>query len=100
MELATIERGKILHGEAGIGAKSKKDLTFDEAMRKFLEWVKSDKKPNTIRSYTTCLDYLSEEFDGKPLSQITVWILEAYKKRRGEGRHLSERPVGISDKGF
>jgi hypothetical protein len=33
LELAAIERAKILRGEAGIGKKSKKDLTFEEAKR-------------------------------------------------------------------
>lgn len=98
LELATLERGKSFRGEAGIGVKSKKDLTFDEAKRKFIDWVKSDKKPNTTRTYDACLDYLSEEFNGKRLSQITAWSLEAYKKRRGEGRELTERPLDTNDK--
>src|SRR5262245_12405071 len=53
-ELATIERGKILRGDAGIG-KKRRDVTFDEARRKFEDWAKADKKLNTIRSYTACL---------------------------------------------
>jgi hypothetical protein len=71
LELAKIQRGKILRGEAGIGTKSKKDLPFDEAKQKFLDWVKTDRKAHTARTYTACLDYLSEEFSGKRLSQIT-----------------------------
>lgn len=98
LELATVKRGAILKGEAGIGRTSKKDLTFDQAKQKFLDWVKTDKKPNTIRTYTACFSYLSEEFSGMRLSQITPWSLEAYKKRRGEGRELTERPADISDK--
>ena len=39
LELATIERHKILRGEAGIGKKHK-DLLFKEARKKFEEkWV-------------------------------------------------------------
>src|SRR5215831_6135457 len=97
LELATIERTKILRGEAGIG-KKRKDLTFDEARKKFEDWAKADKKSNTVRSYRACLDYLSIEFSGKRLGDITPWSLESYKKRRGEGRELKERPADISDK--
>ena len=97
-ELAQVQRAAILKGEAGIGKKKRKDVSFDEAVKKFLDSVKADKRPNTIRSYIACIDYLSEEFSGKRLSQITAWSLEAYKKRRGEGRQLTERPSGISDK--
>src|SRR5215831_11306993 len=96
-ELATIERGKILRAEAGIG-KKRKDLTFDEAKKKFEDWAKADRKPNTIRSYTACLRYLSNAFSGKRLSEITPWNLEAYKKQRGEGKQLTDRPAEISDK--
>ena len=95
---AQVQRAAILKGDAGIGTTRKKDLTFDEARRKFEDWPKSDKKPNTVRSYSACLDYLSYEFSGKRLSEITPWSLEAYKKRRGEGRDLTECPTDISDK--
>lgn len=45
-ELATIERGKILRGEAGIGKKHK-DLLFMEARKKFVEkWV-AEKRATT-----------------------------------------------------
>ena len=97
-ELAGVIKGQILKGELGIGTKRKKDATFDEASKKFLDWAKADKKPNTIRIYRACLNELGKEFNGKRLSAITPWTLEAYKKRRGEGRSLGERPPDVSDK--
>ena len=96
-ELAQVQRAAILKGEAGIGEKRRKDVSFDEAVKKFLDSVTADKRQNTIRSYTACLDPLQEEFRGKWLSQITPWNLEAYKKRRGEGRQLIERPPDLSE---
>ena len=41
--------------EVGIGTKRKKDLAFDEAAKKFLDWTTADKKPNTRRIYAACL---------------------------------------------
>lgn len=85
-----------LVGELGIGKKAK-DLSFDDARKKFEDWAKADKKPNTVRSYTICLDQLGQTFSGKRLSDITPWTLEAYKKRRGEGKQLTQRPSEVSD---
>jgi integrase len=96
-ELAQVQRAAILKGEAGIGAKQKKDLIFSEARKRFEDGAKADKKPNTLRIYTACLDQLGKAFSGKRLSEITPWTLEAYKKRRGEGTQLTERPREVSD---
>jgi integrase len=97
LEFAHDERTAILRSERGFGKKGK-DLTFNDARKKFEDWVKADKKPNTIRTYTACLDKLAEIFNGKRLSDITPWSLEAYKKRRGVGRQLTERPKGVAAK--
>lgn len=96
-ELANVKRTAILKDEAGIGGKKVKDLLFEEAVKRFLDWAKADKKPNTVRIYEACLVELGKEFSGKQLGQITPWLLEAYKKRRGEGMELTERPADVSD---
>ena len=96
-ELAQVQRAAILKGEAGIGAKRKKDLHFGEARKKFEDWATADKKPNTRRTYVACLDELGKTFSGTRLSAITPWTLEAYEKRRGEGKQLVERPVALSE---
>jgi hypothetical protein len=36
-ELAAVERSKILRGEAGIGGKKRKDITFEKASEEFLK---------------------------------------------------------------
>ncbi len=80
-ELAQVKRAAILKGEAGIGRK-KKDVTFDEAKRLFLEWADANKKPLTARFYRDCLARLEEEFHGKRLSQITAFSVEGYRRGR------------------
>jgi len=90
-------RSEIHSGNVGYGKKTK-DLAFDEAVKRFLDWAKADKKPNTYRIYAACLAQLGKEFNGKRLSQITPWTLEAYKKKRGEPRQLGARPPDVSEK--
>jgi len=96
LELAQIQRGAILKGEAGIG-KKRKDLAFDDARTKFEAWVKAEKRETTRRGYRQCLDRLAEAFGGKRLSDLTPWALEAYKRRRAEGVPLLDRPDGLSE---
>jgi len=38
-ELAAVERAKILKGEAGIGGKGRKDISFDKAVEEFIKWA-------------------------------------------------------------
>jgi len=54
LELAQVQRGAILKGELGIGKKAK-DLSFDEARKKFEAWATASKKPGTAKSYKECL---------------------------------------------
>jgi hypothetical protein len=65
-ELASVERAKILKGEARIDRK-RKDIVFDKAKEIFLAWVVANKKPNTVRPYRECVTRLSESdlFAGK-----------------------------------
>jgi len=48
-ELADVKRAAILKGEAGIG-KKQKDLTFDDARKKFEAWATASKKAGTARA--------------------------------------------------
>ena len=45
-ELASVKRAAILKGEAGIGEK-RKDLPFEKAAAKFLEWAEANKRFKT-----------------------------------------------------
>jgi hypothetical protein len=53
-EIAQVKRGAILKGEVGIGHK-RKDLSFDEARKKFEAWADASKKPGTAQAYKECL---------------------------------------------
>ena len=88
-------RSEIHSGNVGYGKKVK-DITFDGAVKKFEAWMRADKKWHTVRTYSACLAQLGKEFNGKRLSQITPWTLEAYKKRRGEGQTLGKCPPDVS----
>ncbi|MEQ1794305.1 MAG: tyrosine-type recombinase/integrase [Nitrospira sp.] len=96
-ELADVKRAAILKGDAGIG-KKKKDLAFNEAREKFEGWITTEKRPNTVRRYKQCLKRLAQTFAGKRLSEITPWMLEAYKKERVTGTQLTARPPDSSDR--
>lgn len=98
-ELAAVVRGQILRDEIGIGGTKKKDLSFTEASKRFTDWMTSEKRPNTVRSYSGCLHVLAKTFGDMRLSQITPWALENYKQRRVSGVKLTEaeRPADVSD---
>jgi integrase len=96
-ELARVERAAILKAEAGIGGQKRKDLSFKDAAKKFLAWAAAEKRPHTLRYYRQCLGQLEQTFGEKRLGEITPWALEAYRKRRSDGRQLTERPEGVSD---
>jgi len=81
LELAQVQRGAILKGELGIGKKAK-DLTFDDAQKKFQLWATASKKTGTARAYEECLRRLAESFGGKRLSQISSFLIEGHKQRR------------------
>src|SRR5688572_29765922 len=70
VELASVQRARILRGEVGIGEKKRKDIGFEEAKKEFLKWTETNKKPNTARCYRQYLDELEQSFKGKRLSQI------------------------------
>lgn len=81
LELATIERGKILKGEAGI-AKRKKDISFNDAAGEFLKWAKANKRPKTAAGYESILGKLKDFFGDKKLSEIHPFLIEKYKQKR------------------
>ena len=78
-EIATVERGKALKQEAGIG-KKRKDIAFNKASDEFLKWAKANKRPSTAAFYGFCLVSLSEHFGEMKLSQISQFSIEKYKQ--------------------
>ena len=88
-EIAQVKRAEILKGEAGIG-KKRKDISFDEAADKFLDWVKANKRPKTLANFRSCIKNLSSAFGGRRLSAIHPFLLEKYKiKRLNEGAKVA-----------
>ncbi|MCI0625908.1 MAG: site-specific integrase [Acidobacteria bacterium] len=81
-ELATVERGKILRCEAGIGGKKRKDMTFEKASEEFLKWAEANKRPGTAEFYRYCLQSLARTFAGKKLSEIHPFLIEKHKQMR------------------
>ena len=96
LDLSMKYRVEILSGNVGYGKKTK-DPTFHDAAKKFLDWAIAEKKSNTVRIYTDCVHQLEKTFDNTRLSAITPWALEAYKKKRGQGQQLTDRPADLSD---
>jgi integrase len=82
LELATIERGKILRGLAGIGTKRPKDISFDAASKEFQKWADANRKVGTAGHYADCLRQLAKVFTGKQLSAVSSFAVEGYKQAR------------------
>lgn len=80
-EMASVKRNGILKGEAGIG-KKRKDVSFEEARKKFEAWAEANKKPGTVTSYKGCLRRLSESFSGKRLGELSSFLVERHKQAR------------------
>lgn len=99
LELAAVLRGQILKNEAGIGGQRRKDISFDDAGKKFLAWATAEKRSNTLRGYRKCLERLALTFGNMKLSQISPWALDSYKSKRAAGVKLeeAERPAGVTD---
>lgn len=79
-KLASIERGNIILGKAGI--RKKRDISFDQAADLFLEHSAQNPKWRTVRYHKQCIAKLTEEFSGKRLSQITTFGVESYRRKR------------------
>ena len=83
-EIAQTKRAAILKGEVGIGGKKRKDISFDEAKKHFLEWSETTRKPLSVRDHKAALKQLEKTFSGKKLSSITAFSVEGYKSQRAK----------------
>jgi integrase len=91
VELASIERAKILKCEAGIGRKNK-DISFDKAKEAFLAAAEAKNRAHTIRGYRQHLAELSGTFGAKMLSEISPFLIEKHKQTR----IADDAPVGFN----
>jgi len=81
-ELARVQRGAILKGEAGIGGPPRKDILFEKAAEQFTEWAETNRRPKTARCYKQCVVRLKESFAGKRLREIDPLSVERHKRAR------------------
>jgi integrase len=80
-ELATVERGRVLRNESGIGRK-RKDIVFDKAADEFLKWSEANHRPKSVQNYRENILQLKKSFAGKMLSQIHPFNVERHKQGR------------------
>jgi integrase len=81
-EIAAVKRAAILRGEAGIGRKKRKDISWEKAVEEFKAWVKPNIRPNTFRGYCQHLRELGQTFGARNLSEIHTFLIEKHRQRR------------------
>lgn len=94
-EIASVKRGAILKGEAGIGKKPK-DIALKKAVELYLAWVGANRRANTLRFHKECLGALEKHFGTKRLGDISESQVEAYKQGRvknGRGMVAANRQL-------
>jgi hypothetical protein len=69
-ELARVQRGASLKGQAGIGGPKLADPLFDGAAKEFTAWADTNRKPRTAKDYREIFERLKAVFGGKRLRQI------------------------------
>jgi hypothetical protein len=67
-------------------AKMGKSPCFDAFADDYLEWSKANKKPCLYEREVTSLVALRLFFTGEMLSDIILWLIEKYKKKRKDQR--------------
>jgi site-specific recombinase XerD len=71
-------------------AKTRKSPRFAAFAEEYLEWLRVNRKPLTVKKVTSVLDRLTPVFGAKKLNEITAWDMERYKRERREaGRQPS-----------
>ena len=94
-ELAQVQRAAVLKGEAGIGGPKRKDLLFEKAVEEFTAWMKANKRPRTVRTYTQCLKALGHSFNGKRLGGIDPLSIERHKRGRDTAKVMANRELAV-----
>jgi integrase len=84
-EIAQVKRASILKAEVGIGGPKRKDPLFDDAVKEFVVWAKTNRKARTAFDYEGILERLkAATFGGRSLGQIDELSIERHKRRRVE----------------
>jgi integrase len=83
-------------GKLDMGPKVE-DLLFEKAVEKYLEWYKANRGAYTYLKYAIpASKALKASFDGKRLSQISPFLIEAHKlnrKRESDPENPDHKPV-------
>jgi len=78
-------------------AKARKSPCFDAFTQEYLEWLRVNRKPLTVKKVHSVLARLNPFFGSKKLNEITAWDMERYKKERREaGRQPSTINVELT----
>src|SRR4030095_15869584 len=76
-ELARVQRGAILKGEAGIGGPKLKDPLFGDAVKEFVAWAHTNRKARTAADYEELLKRLkTAPLAGRPRCHTAETYIE------------------------
>jgi integrase len=79
LKALSIRKAQIAEGKFEI-AQTKKTVLFDKLVERYLEYSKTNKR-SYRRDVVSSKEFL-KFFRGKPLQQITSWLVEKYKAKR------------------
>jgi integrase len=65
-------------------AKTRRSPPFDDFAQEYLEWLRVNRKPLTVKKAHSVLERLTAFFGSKRLNEISAWDMERYKKERKE----------------
>lgn len=65
-------------------AKVQKSPTFDAFMAEYVDWLRTNRKPQSVTRAESAAKHLLAFFRLKKLSDLTAWQMEQYKKARKE----------------
>lgn len=89
LKALSIRKAQIAEGKFEI-AQTKKPVTFDKFMERYLEYSKTNKK--SCERDITSSKVLLKFFGAKTLGQITIWLVEKYKSERQKENTRYGRP--------
>src|SRR5262249_23465311 len=65
-------------------AKARKSPRFDAFVQEYMEWYRTNRRPQTVLRVASTLSCFSALFGQKKLNEFTPWHLEQFKRSRRE----------------